>query len=318
MPLRPLALCWLLFACHCCALAAEADAAASVQTVGAVTFTEQREEDSAKGALFKVSGGGGVVYLFGTIHAGNASMYPLAPAISRALAGADELVLELDTRDDAAFQRAQVRYGHYSGDDTIRNHVSAATLKRLTTALRGHGIPLLHVDRLKPWLLANYLMGLELQRSGLVRAQGNEAFLLEQVKARGTAVTQLESADYQLALFDTLDQVGAEAYLCETLDQLADGRSMRRATATIAAWRSGDSAALDAVIAGEVEGSAPIAEFTRRMLLGKRNPEMAERIEHIMKPGKTVFVGVGLLHLLGADGLPRLLAQRGLSVQRVN
>ena len=60
-----------------------------------------------------------------------------------------------------------------------------------------------------------------------------------------------------------------------------------------------------------------MAEFTRRVLLGRRNPEMAARIELIMSGGKTAFIGVGLLHLLGADGLPRLLSQRGYQIERV-
>jgi uncharacterized protein YbaP (TraB family) len=271
-----------------------------------------------KGALYKVTREGQVAYLFGTIHAGEASLYPLAPEIARALAGADELVLELDTRDDAAFQRALSAHARYAPGDDIGKHVAAATLARLDAALQGHGIALSNVDQLKPWLLANYLMGLDLQRGGLLRTQGNEFFLLEQVKPRGTAVSELESADYQLALFNTMGEAEAERYLIEALDQLADGRSLRSAKATIAAWRSGDAAALDAVMSDAVQGGTVMGEFTRRMLLGKRNPEMAQRIAQLMKPGKTAFVGVGLLHLLGAEGVPRLLAQRGFTVQRVD
>ena len=59
------------------------------------------------------------------------------------------------------------------------------------------------------------------------------------------------------------------------------------------------------------------SDFTRRTLLDRRNPEMAQRIEHLMKDGKVSFVGVGLLHLLGANGLPELLSQRGYQVERM-
>jgi len=44
---------------------------------------------------------------------------------------------------------------------------------------------------------------------------------------------------------------------------------------------------------------------------------MSERIEHMLKDGKVSFVGVGLLHLLGANGLPQLLSQRGYQVERI-
>ncbi|MNY64023.1 TraB family protein [compost metagenome] len=54
-----------------------------------------------------------------------------------------------------------------------------------------------------------------------------------------------------------------------------------------------------------------------RTLLGKRNPEMAASIENIMKADQTAFVGVGLLHLLGAQGVPELLRQRGYQVEQI-
>lgn len=156
-----------------------------------------------------------------------------------------------------------------------------------------------------------------IERSGFKRTHGNEFVLLAQAQTRGTAVAELESADYQLSLFDTLSDADSERYLRESLAELADGSSLRKAKATIAAWNSGDHAALEALIPDATNGGTVMSEFTRRMLLGKRNPEMATRIQAIMQDGQTSFVGVGVLHLLGADSLPRLLTQRGYQVERV-
>lgn len=267
--------------------------------------------------LLKVSRGGQSCYLFGTVHVGARSFYPLPPAVTEALTQVNELVLELDTRADHAFQLAVAAHGSYPAGQHIRQHVSADTLARLTQALHAVGIPLSSVGHLKPWLLANVLQGLELARSGYERTHGNEFFLLAQAQARGTRVTELESADYQLSLFDTLSPTESERYLRESLDELDDGRSLRKAKATIDAWRSGNAQALDATLSDAVSGGTISAEFTRRVLLGKRNPEMAARIDSMMQSGRTAFVGVGLLHLLGADSVPRLLAQRGYAVEQV-
>ena len=269
------------------------------------------------GVLYKVSRDGQAAYLFGTIHVGAASFYPLAPEVSQALGVSTELVLELDTRAEPAFARAVLAHGTYGKGGHIRDFVAPATLARLTSALHAQGITLASVSHLKPWLIANILMGLELQRSGFERTQGNESILLAHADAHGTSVTELESADYQLALFDTLSAAQAERYLVESLAQLSDGSSLRKARATIAAWMSGDAAAMDALVPDAAGGDSVMAEFTRRVLLGQRNPEMAARIELIMRGGKTAFVGVGLLHLLGAEGVPRLLSQRGYQVERV-
>lgn len=270
-----------------------------------------------QGILFKVARGGEVGYLFGTIHIGVKSFYSLAPAVSRALGDASQLVVELDTRADTAYQHAVAKYGSYPPDEHIRDHLTAQTMAQLTEALHAVGVTVSSVSRLKPWLLANILMGLELQRSGFERTDGNEFFLLANAAARGIAVAELESADYQLSLFDTLDDADAERYLRESLSELSDGSSLRKARATIDAWSSGDPAALDALFPEAINGDTVVSNFTRRTLLGRRNPEMASRIESILQDGKTTFVGVGLLHLLGDEGLPRLLAQRGFHVERV-
>jgi uncharacterized protein YbaP (TraB family) len=106
-------------------------------------------------------------------------------------------------------------------------------------------------------------------------------------------------------------------YLREALADLSNDASLTKARAVIDAWTSGDAAALDALIQDATSGGTVMSDFTRRTLLGKRNPEMAERIEHMLKDGKVSFVGVGLLHLLGANGLPQLLSQRGYQVERM-
>ena len=267
--------------------------------------------------LYRVWRDGQTAYLFGTIHVGTSALYPLATQVRNALHGSSELVLELDTRVDDGFSKAILAHGSYTDSEQLKNALSAETMRKLTAALHAQGITVASVSRFKPWLIANLLTGWELQRNGYERDQGNEFMLLEQASAQGKPIRELESADYQLGLFDTMTPEQSERYLLETLAQLADGTSLRKAEATIVAWTSGDAAALDSVMGDATDGDGTVATFTRDVLLKKRNPEMASRIERIMQTGKTACVGVGLLHLLGSEGLPELLAQHGYQVERV-
>jgi hypothetical protein len=52
-------------------------------------------------------------------------------------------------------------------------------------------------------------------------------------------------------------------------------------------------------------------------VLNRRNAGMAGRIEGYLKSGETVFIAVGMLHLLGEKGLPALLRKRGYRVEKV-
>jgi uncharacterized protein YbaP (TraB family) len=270
-----------------------------------------------QGGLYRISHAGRVAYLFGTVHVGTPGFYPLPPEVSRALGGANRVVVELDTRGNHDYVRALALHGRYGAGDDIRRHLPAATLRALTDALHARGISLSSMAGYKPWLVANLLLSEELERKGYRRSDGVERALLEQARRRGLRVTQLESAEYQLALYDSMDEASAARYLREVLDGLADGRALRTAQAVIDAWASGDVRALDVVLQESTTGPGAMAEFTRRVLLGRRNPEMADHIERLMREDSVTFVGVGLLHLLGANGLPQLLAQRGYLVERV-
>jgi uncharacterized protein YbaP (TraB family) len=269
------------------------------------------------GGLYRISGQGRVAYLFGTVHVGERSFYPMAPEAERALGSADHVVVELDTQASADFARALDRHGRYAPGDDIAQHISPDTLMRLRAALHGEGVSLASVAHLKPWLVANLLLGMTLERQGYRRSDGVENALLDEARRRGARVAQLESADFQLALFDSMNTIESERYLRETLAGLIDGSLVERAQRAIEAWRSGDVAALDAVLLEATAGASETADFTRRKLLGRRNPDMAAQIEQLMGEGGVLFVGVGLLHLLGANGLPQLLAQRGYLVERV-
>jgi uncharacterized protein YbaP (TraB family) len=263
-----------------------------------------------QGGLYRISRDGRVAYLFGTIHVGTSSFYPLAPEVSRALASASRLVVELDTRANDAFLRALNKHGVYPTGDDVRRHLTPDTLAQLTQALHQQGVSVASMARYKPWLLANLLLSMALERDGFRRSQGVESVLLAEAQSRGAPVAELESADYQLGLFDTMNDIESERYLRETLRGMRDGSAKRRAHAVIDAWTSGDPRALDALLRDATRGGDAVADFTRRVLLGRRNPEM-------MHQGSVTFIGVGLLHLLGANGLPQLLAQRGYLVEQV-
>lgn len=269
------------------------------------------------GGLYRISRDGRVAYLFGTVHVGARSFYPLAPEVSRALASARRVVLELDVNEDAAFARAVARHGSYPPGDHIRHHVTRDTLAQMTERLHAHGVSVASMARYKPWLIANLLLSMELERQGYRRSDGVEQVLLQAARRRGAQVAELESADYQLGLFDTMNDIEAERYLRETLRGLRDGSVMRRARAVVGAWTSGDTQALDALLGDATAGRGVVEDFTRRILLGRRNPQMAAHIEQAMRQDGVTFVGVGLLHLLGPNGLPQLLAQRGYLVEQV-
>ena len=270
-----------------------------------------------RGQLYRITHDGKTSYLFGTIHVGKDGVYPLDPEASQALLNSQTLVIELDIRQDVPFQKALARHGRYANGDLVQNHLTSATLNKMVQALAKAGMSLQSVQHYKPWLIANLLVGAELDSHGFERSQAVEYALLAAAQKQDKAVHELESAEYQLGLFDMLDPRQQEQYLLESMADLASGSSLKRSQALIDAWNSADAPGIKAAWQTATTGDSISAGFMQRVLLGKRNPEMAANIERIMQQDQVAFVGVGLLHLVGDDGLPQLLKRRGYQVEQL-
>ncbi len=59
------------------------------------------------------------------------------------------------------------------------------------------------------------------------------------------------------------------------------------------------------------------AEVRRAAMLQDRNPHMADVAEQYLKSKEIAFVMVGAAHLVGVDGVLRILEKRGYKVEQV-
>lgn len=270
-----------------------------------------------RGALYRVRHEGKTSYLFGTIHVGKQGFFPLEPEVTRALADSTSLVLELDTRVYEPFQQALTKYGTYPAGESITRHLSPDALARLEQALAKAGIPLRNVEGYRPWLVANILVGTEIERHGYHRSNGVEGYLLTAAAQQKKPVRELETADFQLSLFASLDDAQQERYLMENLEELENGKALQKSAGLIDAWSNADRGRIAALAQELTTGDTVSATFMDRMLLRKRNPAMTAHIEAIMRSDQVAFVGIGLLHLVGDDSIPELLRRRGYDVEQM-
>lgn len=270
-----------------------------------------------RGMLYRVTSHGKTSYLFGTVHAGSAASSALEPEVARALASSSNLVLELDIRNNAPIRAAMDKHGVYAPGDSIRNHLSLPAYRKLITALNEAGMNFSDVASYKPWVVAQLLAGAQMSLKGYQRGQAVEYYLLAAAQQQKKKVLQLESADYQLSLFNTMDDDKQESYLLENISDLKNGNAIRQSESLIDAWNHADAAKVDAIM-DEISASNTVSSnFMTDTILGKRNVLMVASIENIIKDNKAAFIGIGLLHLTGPNGLPQLLRNRGYDVEKV-
>ena len=270
-----------------------------------------------RGTLFRVQYQNHTCYLFGTVHIGQADFYPLEPQVMQAFASADRFTLEVDMRDTASLQSAARKYGVYAAADGLDKHLSPAALAQLKAYISHAGISFDSIVRMKPWMAANFLLLTMLEGQGYHSDLGTETYLLNAAVSQHKAIAEMETADSQLSLFAALTEKQQEQYLIDNLDELQSGEAIRKARELVNAWGSSDQKALDGLLREAQQDKTMSGKFFIKVLLNQRNPEMAAKVATLLKQDQVSFVGVGLLHLLGNNGVPSLLARRGYQVTRL-
>jgi uncharacterized protein YbaP (TraB family) len=118
----------------------------------------------------------------------------------------------------------------------------------------------------------------------------------------------LETMAYQLDRFDSLSPALQEALLKTTMEDL--DREVEGVKELAEAWRFGNVAAIEKMTLTTLK-EAP--ELYQKLLV-ERNHNWIPHVEKCLTDKAGCFIVVGAAHLVGPDGLPTLLAKKGLKV----
>ena len=253
-------------------------------------------------ALWEVTGGGGQkAWLFGTIHALPDGARWHSAALDEALGQADVLVVEianLGDGDDAAEAFGKLAFTPGLGPFRARQD---AQFNRQLDQLLGNDSPGFASD-IEDWAAA-------LQIASAASDDASENGVDRALMDAGKPVVGLESYAAQFGIFDALSPADQQALLDAVVTE--EGEDDEAAMRT--AWLTGDTGKLE-----ELATSGMLAApGLRHALLEQRNKMWAARIVPMIVQGKEPFVAVGAAHMLGEDGLPALLAARGMQVRRI-
>jgi uncharacterized protein YbaP (TraB family) len=242
--------------------------------------------------LWRAAKDGVVVWLYGTIHNGEARDVP-AVAWS-ALGAAPRFASELGDSEpdgDRLGELARIQSGK-----TLDFLLPPDDWYELRDALRGT-VKEDDLRRYRPW----YAMARLTAKLAPSPTPTMDFALAERAKEARKPVDALETWAEQL---ETLaDSVGAE----DLRDAIRARHRMRcELRGMLAFYAAGDLPAMQKWLAMPKSGQ----------LLGARNRKWLAKIESYFASGGA-FVAVGLGHLIGADSLPSLLVERGYVVERV-
>lgn len=268
----------------------------------------------AKHFFWKITGGKGVVYLLGTVHVGDKGLYPLPAIIEDSFKRSDRLVEEIDLTGGTSQGITQdfVKRGFYLDGDAVTNHLSDETRTELAAYAKSGqlGADYTHA---KPWLLAVLVMQLQLKQMGLDGAKGLDVHFSEEAAQMHKPVTGLETADFQLNMFSSFSDKLQDQLLLTTL--LEAQKTKRTLNEMLAAWRTGDTDAMETVMMREIR-EHPSLEPVMEKLFYERNDTMTQQIDKFLQTPKVYFVAIGAGHLVGERGILSQLRGKSYTIEQ--
>ncbi len=261
-------------------------------------------------AMWKVADEDTTIYLFGTVHALPKDLNWYSEDIAAALTSADTLVTEIpmDAASEAKMQAVAMEAAVLPEGTTLRSLLSEEQTVAYEGALAKLGVPAPAFDRFEPWMAGLTLAMLPLLQQGYSPDSGVEKVLLTKVSDKDKAA--LETAEFQLGIFDGLPQEKQIAFLMEAVDGMDEAKGML--DAMVAEWIDGDADALAALM-NEGLTDAEIA----KALLYDRNANWADWITARLDQPGTVFIAVGAGHLAGDKSVQDILTGKDIVVERV-
>ncbi len=263
----------------------------------------------------KSADGLNTAFLFGTIHVGKSSFYPLPDVVDQAFRRSAKLVVEANITDQK--DAAEIgRMIDFPKGETIEKHISPQLFLRLKDQLARSKIPYANVAGMRPVMLGGLLPIVEFVRLGYEMNQGLDLNLTQRALAEKKPILELESSLAQIQLLTGMSPQLQEAFLENAIAMLEQGRTADQVTGIVNAWQLGDPKLL-VEITDDVSKNGRMVGQLNDILLGQRHPAMMKRIEGYLAGGVTHFVAVGALHLVGRDGLIEMLKARGYKIRQL-
>jgi uncharacterized protein len=277
------------------------------------TLAAKTKDQTATPMLWQITDTDSTIYLLGSIHVLRPGTSWQTPLIASAFASSQAVWFEVpDLDNQAQAQAAMIKYG-LTQKPELTSGMTVAQVKRLTEALKRHGLDIGTMMRFKPWVVAFIMTQKIIADAGFEADLGVDMQLYLAAKTKGKKISGFETFDQQLSLFGRLSEASNRQFLLQTLkDDDATGRA--KLAALSQAWLKGNETYL---IKELIQATKKDDPALYKALIVNRNKAWAPEIETILSGSGTTLIVAGAGHFIGPDGLPALLSARGIKIMRV-
>lgn len=280
----------------------------------AVNKILQDEGKVSKGFFYQVNNKDNTIYMLGSIHLGNKSLYPIDEKIISALKSSDKIYMEIDlTNKEEAKKMGEKIY--YKDGRTLRDDLGPDLYGRVLKIFKGFGMKEEDLIRLKPWAVYNTL-SIDPRGESAKASFGVESYFLAQSLLNKIEIDELESMEFQSNILANFDK----AYYVKLIQSLADEIEKNGykninsgLDKMLDLWQQGDRESMKAMLS--TKGDEASEKFNQA-LLSNRDKDMAKKIDSLLKKdGKnTYFILIGSAHLVPENSVTGILRDMGYEI----
>jgi uncharacterized protein len=248
-------------------------------------------------------------YLFGTIHIIGKEDYFLPIRTNTALSAAQKVVFEINMEDmsDMGKQMGLLSKAMMRNDTTLQQLLSKEDYSAVNQHFTKIGMPLFMLERMKPMFLSIFAeTGDDKLSNGDMKSYEMELFDI--AKKQKKKIGGLETAEYQLSMFDSIPYREQADMLVKGIRSKNNGKDQLQQMVNL--YKDQNISALYNMIVSDTTGIANHGN----LLLDNRNRNWVPIMEKMMTDTSTFFA-VGAGHLGGEKGVITLLRKRGYTVK---
>ena len=283
------------------------------------------EKEKVTPLLYEVTkdGSDNKMYLYGSIHAADASNYEFPDYLMRAYNNSNFIACEYDiTRDDLDLN---IENYMYQDGTTVKDHMEEETYNMLIKFLKDKNYYNSYYEKFKLMFFSSLLENILTNDIGLDMENGIDMYFINKAKKDNKTILEVESEEFQTNLLMNFPERYYEISIKDLLDDYDE--SIEQLKELYEAWKKGDLDELTELLSGEITeedktkysaDDFKLLMDVEKKLTADRNIIMTEKFDEYFKENKDVLFMVGTAHLVGDDGIAFLLKQKGYTVVQIN
>lgn len=280
----------------------------------AVNKVLQDKGKVSKGFFYEVNNKGNKIYMLGSIHVGNSSLYPIDENIIKALKSSEKIYMEIDlsNREEAKKMRQKI---YYNDGKNLKDDLGEELYSRVLKIFQGYGMEEDQVKILRPWAIYN-TMASDPKGESPKGSFGVESYFLALSLLNKIEIGELESMEFQsniLSNFDKKTYVEMIENLTAEIEKNGYKNINSGLYTLLDAWQSGDRDKMKSILS--LKGDKASEKFNEA-ILDERDEGMAKKIDAMLKKdGKnTYFILIGSAHLVPENSVTGILKNMGYKV----